>query len=169
MVICICKIIRRIFMCDILREVYRSVYNESFEFAELDKRIKLQKAVYLLENMGVSVGDYSFSWNKYGPYSIALDVDAQKCDANKTEEIEVEFSDIAKKGIDIIRGYLEQKGRYSCAEWVECIASLHYLSNVWRYDKMSLLEKLREFKPYLKCGRENKIALNIVDNISVVF
>lgn len=54
-------------MCEVLKEIYRKVYNEPFVYDNLDSRIKLQKAVYLLENMGVDVGDYSFSWNKYIP------------------------------------------------------------------------------------------------------
>lgn len=68
-------------MCDVLKEIYRKVYNETFIYGKLDHRIKLQKAVYILENMGVHVGDYSFSWNKYGPYSLGLDSDAQKCNS----------------------------------------------------------------------------------------
>lgn len=48
-------------MCDVLKEIYRKVYDESFNYCEVDDRIKLQKVVYLLENMGVQVGDYSFS------------------------------------------------------------------------------------------------------------
>ena len=39
-------------MCDVLKEIYRKVYNETFIYGKLDHRIKLQKAVYILENMG---------------------------------------------------------------------------------------------------------------------
>ena len=73
----------------------------------MDDRIKLQKAVYVLENMGVHVGDYSFSWNKYGPYSLALDSDAQNC--SDIEEQEVVFSSFAEEKFGKIRYYIEKK------------------------------------------------------------
>ena len=112
-------------MCDVLKEIYRKVYDEAFVYGKLDHRIKLQKAVYILENMGVHVGDYSFSWNKYGPYSLGLDSDARKCDSK--EEQEIIFSDIAESGFQKIRKYISEQISYTCVQWMECIASLHYL------------------------------------------
>lgn len=49
-------------MCDVLKEVYRRIYDKPFNYNELDDRIRLQCIVYILENMGINVGDYSFSW-----------------------------------------------------------------------------------------------------------
>ena len=83
-------------MCEVLKEIYRKVYNEPFVYDNLDSRIKLQKAVYLLENMGVDVGDYSFSWNKYGPYSLGLDSDARNC--SMKDEQKISFSSTAEHG-----------------------------------------------------------------------
>lgn len=154
-------------MCDVLKEIYRKVYDEAFVYDELDHRIKLQKAVYILENMGVHVGDYSFSWNKYGPYSLGLDSDAQKC--NSREEQEVIFSEIAENGFQKIKKYISEQINYTCVQWMECIASLHYLKNVLRYEEDILLSQLGERKPYLADSSANLKALSIVKEIKVGF
>lgn len=154
-------------MCDVLKEIYRKIYDEAFVYGELDHRIKLQKAVYILENMGVHVGDYSFSWNKYGPYSLGLDSDAQKC--NSREEQEVIFSEIAETGFRKIKEYLSEQISYTCVKWMECIASLHYLKNVLRYDEDFLLFELVERKPYLEDESANLKALSIMKDIKVNF
>lgn len=152
-------------MCDVLKEIYREVYDEAFVYCQLDHRIKLQKAVYLLENMGVHVGDYSFSWNKYGPYSLGLDSDAQKCDSQ--DEQHIIFSDIAERGFHKIREYIHEKGGYDCVQWMECIASLHYLKHVLRYQQAELLNELTRRKPYLTDESANQKALSIVKEIKV--
>ena len=154
-------------MCDVLKEIYRKVYDEAFIYGELDHRIKLQKAVYILENMGVHVGDYSFSWNKYGPYSLGLDSDAQKC--NTKAEQEVVFSEMAETGFQKIKEYIKEQLTYTCVQWMECIASLHYLKNVLRYEDEILLSQLVERKPYLSDGSANLKALLIMKEIKVGF
>lgn len=154
-------------MCDVLKEIYRKVYNETFIYSELDHRIKLQKAVYILENMGIHVGDYSFSWNKYGPYSLGLDSDAQKCSTR--EEQEIVFSDIAETGFRKVKKYISEQVSYTCVQWMECIVSLYYLKNVLRYDEKLLLTQLVERKPYLTDGTANLRALSIANEIKVDF
>ena len=141
-------------MCVALKEIYREIYRESFDYENFNNRKKLQKAVYLLENMGVSVGDYSFSWDKYGPYSLSLDYDAQKLVG--IEEKKFSFSE-----------YISANNDYECTEWMECIASLHYLKNVFKITKSKLVEELQERKPYLSNMNANLKALGIVEGISV--
>ena len=152
-------------MCDVLKEIYRKVYDEQFDYSNMDHRIKLQKAVYLLENMGLHVGDYSFSWNKYGPYSLGLDSDAQNCNTRKEQE--VVFSPYAEMQFKKIRGYIEQQIVYSCVQWVECIASLHYLRHVFRYSESNLIQELEREKSYLSNAEANKKALAIMKEIKV--
>ena len=152
-------------MCVALKEIYREIYRESFDYENFNNRKKLQKAVYLLENMGVSVGDYSFSWDKYGPYSLSLDYDAQKLVG--IEEKEFSFSEFAKSCFAEIREYISANNDYECTEWMECIASLHYLKNVFRITKSKLVEELQERKPYLSNMNANLKALEIVEGISV--
>lgn len=152
-------------MCEVLKEIYIKIYGKSFVYESLDDRIKLQKAVYVLENMGVHVGDYSFSWNKYGPYSLALDSDAQNC--SDIEEQEVVFSSFAEEKFGKIRNYIEKKNTYSCVNWMECIASLLYLKNIFRFTESDLVHELMERKPYLSDESENKKALSILEEIKV--
>lgn len=152
-------------MCDVLKEIYRKVYKESFVYSRLDSRIKLQKAVYLLENMGLHVGDYSFSWNKYGPYSLALDSDAQNC--SLLGEQSVVFSDFAEKNFEKLRDYIAQKIVYNCTQWMECITSLYYLKNIYRYSEDKLISELIKRKPYLSNEQANLIALSIIKKIKV--
>lgn len=152
-------------MCEVLKELYRKVYNEPFVYDKLDNRIKLQKAVYLLENMGVDVGDYSFSWNKYGPYSLGLDSDAQNCSTK--DEREVSFSSAAEHGFEKLRQYINELIEYKCAQWMECIASLHFLKNIYRVKESQLISELIERKPYLSNKEANEKALSIAKGIKV--
>lgn len=152
-------------MCDVLKEIYRKVYNEAFIYNELDHRIKLQKAVYILENMGIHVGDYSFTWNKYGPYSLGLDSDAQKCSLK--EEQDITFSEFAEAGFSRLSQYINRKMNYTCVHWLECIVSLHYLKTVYRMKENELIPELVKRKPYLSDEKENQHALSIMKEIKV--
>ena len=118
-------------MCDVLREVYNGVLDEQFDYANFNKRVKLQKVVYLLENMGVHVGNYSFTWNKYGPYSIALDDDAYRC-SQKEENRLVNFTDEAKSAFEQIKSIISKRSVYEDFNWLECISSLHFLNYVFQ-------------------------------------
>ena len=152
-------------MCEVLKEIYRKVYNESFVYDNLESRIKLQKAVYLLENMGVDVGDYSFSWNKYGPYSLGLDSDARNC--SMKDEQKISFSSTAEHGFEKLREYINEQIGYNCTQWMECIASLHFLKNIYRFKGTQLMSELKERKPYLSNKEANERALSIAKGIKV--
>ena len=52
-----------------LKTLYARIYHENFSYTESEKRMKMQMAVYLLQEMGAPIGDYSFFWYKHGPYS----------------------------------------------------------------------------------------------------
>ncbi len=152
-------------MCNVLKEIYRKVYDEGFDYSSIDCRIKLQKAVYILENMGVHVGDYSFSWDKYGPYSLGLDADAYSC--NKMVERPVAFSTFAENRIEKVKNLIVQNTEYTVVNWVECIASLHYLSHVLRFKGDKLLLELEERKPYLSNREINRQAMSMLKEIRV--
>lgn len=154
-------------MCDILKEVYSEVLKEQFEYGELNQRIKLQKVVYLLENMGIHVGDYSFTWNKYGPYSIALDDDAYRCSQN-SEKRSIVFTEEAMKAFEMIRDIVSQRTEYEDYNWLECIASLHYLKYVLHVsDDSKVLRRLAEEKKYLNSAKENANAMSIANKIGM--
>lgn len=147
----------------ILNGLYFEIYNEEFDYGDLSKRIKLQKAVYLLENMGVDIGDYSFSWNKYGPYSLMLDNDASKI-VNEGERCD-SFSEFAKKCFQKLKGYLNKQDEYDIRCWIECIASACYLKKVMRKNDAELLEYLEKNKPYLNNRKCNEDAILIAKEI----
>lgn len=44
----------------LLKPVFRSIFDREFHPNVFEDRLELQKAVYLLQNMGISVGDYGF-------------------------------------------------------------------------------------------------------------
>ena len=154
-------------MCDVLKELYRKVYDETFEYSSFEKRIKLQKAVYLIENMGLNVGDYSFSWHKYGPYSLGLDCDA--LNADDSEEKEIIFSETAEAAFQKIKNFAQKAVSYSCDKWMECIASLYYLKTVYRYSEDMLIDQLVKREPYLNDTDSNQLALSLLGEIRVGF
>lgn len=152
-------------MCILLKEIYREVYGETFSYSSLEARIKMEKAVYFLENMGLFVGDYSFSWDKYGPYSLALDCDAQYCDSMAPQT--VEFSSTAKSLFAKVRSFMSRENQYPDYRWVECIASLHYLKYVYHFPEEKLLDELKSRKDYLNDDSANLEALSIIEKIKV--
>lgn len=152
-------------MSNTLNSIYNNIFQEDFCYADFDKRKKLQKAIYLLENMGVSVGDYSFSWDTYGPYSLSLDCDASL--SVNEDPSTLDFSIYAKKCFSQIKGYIAQAKNYNCAEWLECIASLHYLKTIFRIDNAAVIQALTDKKPYLDSSSDNQKALEIANMIKV--
>ena len=155
-------------MCQVLKEIYTEVLNEQFCYDELSKRIKLQKIVYLLENMGVHVGNYSFTWNKYGPYSIALDDDAYRCSQKKETQV-VAFTKEALEAFNQIKEMISKKTTYEDTNWLECISSLHYLKFVLRFsaDENKILEELVCRKQYLNKNDENRTAMQIANKVEL--
>ncbi len=58
-----------------LLPVYKMLYGRNFYYGNFDQRLEMQKAVYLLQDMGVPIGDYGFRWYQHGPYSQNLQDD----------------------------------------------------------------------------------------------
>lgn len=148
-----------------LKAIYEKVYSSSFSYDDFENRKKLQKAVYLLENMGVDVGDYSFSWDSYGPYSLGLD-----CEASQLDDAEVQdfsFSRFAEDSFKRLKDIAENRTKYDASSWMECIASMHYLKNVFRIKEDDVIAELVRRKPHLSDDKANKDALAIVNTIKV--
>lgn len=152
-------------MNDSLKAIYEKVYGSSFTYTDFENRKKLQKAVYLLENMGVDVGDYSFSWDSYGPYSLSLDCEASQLDETKAQEFS--FSSFAEDSFRRLKEIAEKCTRYDASSWMECIASIHYLKNVFRIKEENVIDELMRRKPHLSDDQANRDALSIVNTIKV--
>ena len=50
---------------------------------------------------------------------------------------------------------------------MECIASLHFLKNIYRFKGTQLMSELKERKPYLSNKEANERALSIAKGIKV--
>lgn len=48
---------------DVIRALFKEIFDEDFDPNNQDHKKMLQSSVYLLENMGVHVGEYSFLWD----------------------------------------------------------------------------------------------------------
>lgn len=152
-------------MNDSLKAIYERVYGSPFSYGDFENRKKLQKAVYLLENMGVTVGDYSFSWDSYGPYSLSLDCEASQLNEAKPQEFS--FSKFAEDSFARLKEIAERSTKYDASSWMECIASMHYLKNVFRIKEDDVIAELKLRKPYLSDDETNRDALAIVNTIKV--
>ena len=75
---------------NLLKPVFKSIFNKEFNASEFEDRLEMQKAVYLLQNMGISVGDYRFLWYKHGPYSQTLQNDILNLQSAK--DVNIDFS-----------------------------------------------------------------------------
>ena len=98
-------------------------------------RLKLQKAVYLIQLTGIDLG-YRFSWYIRGPYSSELTKDLFNISSNLSTLNNIikkySFSDDIKPLIRKSKKLLEKPSNInlSDAEWYELLASLHYLKHI---------------------------------------
>lgn len=151
-----------------LKPIYFMTYDQEFSYESFEKRMEMQKAVYLLQEMGVSVGDYDFMWYKHGPYSQNLQEDMYQ--ANSKGRAEVQFSSDAVKCINKLHDLLNEKVEYTISQWAECLASLHYLKeNVFSEgtNPNEIVAELECRKPHLNSEQLNLKALSEVEGLFV--
>lgn len=146
-----------------LSKVYNTIFEETFEYSEFEKRLEMQKMVYLLQNLGTSIGDYGFRWYKHGPYSQAL-LD----DMYLSEKIinDIHFSNDALKNINIIKDLIKQRNNYTTAQWLECLASILFIKkNVLSSTatKEQVIEDLMNKKSHLNKKSDNNLAYKLID------
>ncbi len=152
-----------------LNYVYKLLYKESFDYNDFGKRLKMQKGIYLLQEMGYSLGNYKFSWYKHGPYSQQLLDDSYNSGGGYVPS-RVEISNEAKYDISRLASALitPDNNIYSNDKWAECLGSIRYIKeNILNYGasyKM-VLDELVKRKPYLNNEVLNNEALNRVDNL----
>lgn len=143
---------------------YEYVFGEEFSYSSFGKRLKMQKAVYLLQEMGVPISDYGFSWYKYGPYSQVLHDDAFSASNSNSAP------DLSSLSVDNQKALLRLKeiltipdiSTYNDIQWCECVASIQYLrQNVLprNSDDDDVLSRLVSIKPHLDDDISNKEAL----------
>lgn len=144
-----------------LLPVYQALFDEAFDYGDFAKRMKMQKAVYLLQDLGMPVGDYGYRWYIHGPYCQELQDDmhdAMHCDPADAEDISDYEAEISK-----LREAINDPGRgsYDEAQWLECLGSLRYIRK-WvlslRATKEQVLAELVERKKHMNDPQANMAA-----------
>jgi len=98
---------------------------------DFDKRLEVQKAIYLLQESGADLG-YHFSWYLKGPYSPTLADDAysllgvqMRHFLTRAEPIAREVKEKFQKLMDIVKTKSSTEKEES--RWLEILSSVHYV------------------------------------------
>lgn len=147
-----------------IKDLYRRVYLSDFNYYEFNDRMKMQKCIYLAEQFGLNIGDYCFSLYKHGPYSQQLQDDMYE-ENNKPEQT-IYYSEyaasIVRRLSNIVQTCHKDNYGYSEEQWVECLASIHYLNRLFYGDKQKVLSELKRRKPNLNNDTLNGNAYSLV-------
>lgn len=151
-----------------LLPIYKMLYDKEFSYSDCDQRMEMQKGIYLLQGMGVPVGDYGFRWYLHGPYSQDLQDDMYYEDGKPTAELSLsgENADSIMHLHSIIHS--SERGDYSVSNWVECLASLHYLRDNMLDVSTSATEVVSELekrKEHLNNHSANLSAFRLVEGL----
>lgn len=150
-----------------LKPIYLRLFDEQFVYSKFAMRLKMQKGIYLLEELGVDVGDFAFSWYKHGPYSQSLQDEMFSVD--RLTCTPVHFSKFANENMEKLHQcFSQQHTDYSDQYWVECLASIHFLrKNILpsSCSKANIIDKLNELKPHLSNNNLNNMAIDSIYDI----
>jgi len=152
----------------ILLPVYKMLYEKGFSYSNFDQRMEMQKAIYLLQDMGVPVGDYGFRWYQHGPYSQRLHDDMYYESGRLCHSLTLtkEYAESIDRLHDVIH---HQAGKvYSTSNWVECLASLHYLrENLLDFNSSeeTVVRELERRKAHLCDHSANISAYRLVEGL----
>ncbi|CAG9259208.1 conserved hypothetical protein [Burkholderia diffusa] len=127
---------------------------QSLDVDTLDDRMRLQKAVYLLQAAGANLG-YRYSWYLKGPYSTALTQDyfaiaeaVRDGDAADGRSLKDEVAQRLKVAAKILVRPQQAK-EIPIPQWYELLASLHYLKTSEGYTGAALKRVLSTRKSHL--------------------
>lgn len=153
-----------------LLPVYKKLYDRDFHYSEFNQRMEMQKAIYLLQDMGVPVGDYGFRWYLHGPYSQSLQDDMHQASLRGCADLTLskEYADGIMRLRDLVHS--DRKSNYTISSWVECLASLHYLTkNILSFDakKEEAVDELEKRKEHLNNHEANLSAYELLKELFV--
>jgi len=158
----------RISQQKLLNAVFSKVYGSEFQSADMDNRVMLQKAVFLMREQGVSCGDYEFVWDQYGPFSAELSDDMKMEIEDADNQQPVKFSLEALTIMERLKKAFSCETAYSVRYWAEAIASLFYLKQYMypSYDDEKIIQVLETKKrDTLNNHEENVKAMNVLKEI----
>lgn len=127
------------------------------DISKVENRIMIQKAVYLGQYAGADLG-YRFIWHKRGPFCENLARDYYKLSesiATGDEEYkEQKLVAANQRSLRSIKPLMTPPARWSqddkvAANWLELVASVHYLDNVTRLGRSDVKRVLGDEKPNL--------------------
>lgn len=155
---------------NLLQSVFENIFERPFKAREFNDRLEMQKAVYLLQNMGISVGDYRFIWYKHGPYSQRLQNDILSKSTEYVDE-KIEFSSDAKREMNLLQEAISKKRvQYDESQWLECLGSIQYIKENLLPSSAkdeTILLKLESKKPHLNNKQDNRLALQTVRELEI--
>ena len=144
--------------------LYKKIFDEDFNYGDFGKRMKMQKCIYLLEQYGINVGEYDFTWYKHGPYSQRLQDDMYV--ENNKPSVELSYSDFASSVIERIKSMVKKSRShdfdYTEEQWMECLASVHYLNRLFCGNKQRAIIELVNRKSHLNNNGLNREAYDLV-------
>ena len=151
-----------------LLPLYKTLYDKDFSYSDFNQRMEMQKAIYLLQDLGVPVGDYGFRWYLHGPYSQKLQDDMYYEDGSTVAHLSLsdEYAGTIRNLHEIIHS--TKRGSYSISNWVECLASLRYLrKNVLSFNttKEEVLAQLEQRKTHLNNRTVNAEAYCLLEGL----
>lgn len=126
-----------------------------------DDRLVLQKVVYLLETLGMKLG-YRYNWYIHGPYSPALASDAYALGmgGSSGSAPSESFGQEEDAAIRAVKHALEEHADEDRVQWLEALASLHWIGKGVSWDRTKALDQFNQDKVHLQnMGREALKAL----------
>jgi len=100
---------------------------KKLDISTFDKRLTLQKTVYISQEMGIPLG-YSFGWYYYGPYSPGLTKDA--FELNLVSPVGLCHISLPKTAINGVKKLVTEIDKLPKREegyWFELLSSLHFM------------------------------------------
>lgn len=150
-----------------LKTLYTKIYHENFSYTASENRVKMQKAIFLLQEIGTPIGDYSFFWYRHGLYSPDLQ-NAMLAIKDRYDKNDMKFSMDVEKDVLRVEKVLAKNGIYSQSQQADCIASVYYLQKYilpYGATDEQICKELRDRKPYFNNDYENKRALKAVKEL----
>ena len=118
-----------------LLTVYKEVYGTEFIPCGHGEKLKMHKAIYLLQESGIVCGDFNFFWHINGPYSHELHKSLLEIEStcSKQEILDYstgcEFNEKAENAIRNLKSLFSKAGDYgyNSTDWCEALGSIHFI------------------------------------------
>jgi len=151
----------------------------NLEISDFNSRKILQKKIYLLQVTGIDLG-YRYNWYLYGPYCPALASDTFSLRDEIKYDQEFDDYQLNSKTLDKLGTLgkivdLPDNPKINEPEWLELLASLHYLKHIAYWPGKNnpefeeVFEKLAQSKPHF-ASEENlaTVAWKRLDDVGLV-